>query len=107
MRINGIRDARNLRADQTIKVLKGPFNVRIYSSEFRLDVYLQDLYLRSYRVALGADQGTPMGVWRVKERLDNPHVLPLTVGRGQTHHRRQRSGQPARRTLDRAGGHRG
>ena len=76
MRINGIRDARNLRADQTIKVLKGPFNVRIYSSEFRLEVYLQDLYLRSYRVALGADQGTPMGVWRVKERLDNPTYYP-------------------------------
>ena len=76
MRINGIRDARNLRADQTIKVVKGPFNVRIYSSEFRLDVYLQDLYLRSYRVALGADQGTPTGVWRVKERLDNPRITP-------------------------------
>ncbi|MFH1746170.1 MAG: L,D-transpeptidase family protein [Planctomycetota bacterium] len=76
MRINGITDARKLRADQTIKVLRGPFHARIHKSEFRLDVYLQDLYIRSFRVGLGTDQGTPEGVWRVKERLSNPTYYP-------------------------------
>jgi LysM repeat protein len=76
MRINGIKDASKLRAEEKIKVAKGPFHVRIYKSEFRMDVYLQDLYVRSYRVGLGADQGTPEGVWRVKERLDNPTYFP-------------------------------
>ncbi len=76
MRINGIKDASKLRADEKIKVVKGPFNVKIYKSDFRLDVYLQDLYVRSYRVGLGVDQGTPEGVWRVKERLSNPTYFP-------------------------------
>jgi lipoprotein-anchoring transpeptidase ErfK/SrfK len=76
MRINGISDPRLLRADQKIKVLRGPFHVRIEKSDFRMDVYLQDQYVRSFRVGLGADQGTPEGQWRVKERLENPTYYP-------------------------------
>jgi LysM repeat protein len=76
MRINGIKNAASLRADEKIKVVKGPFNAKIYKSEFRLDVYLQDLYVRSFRVGLGAEQATPEGVWRVKERLENPTYYP-------------------------------
>ena len=76
MRINGIQDATKLRADAKIKVLHGPFHVKIHKSQFRLDVYLQDLYVHSFRVALGADQGTPEGVWKVKERLANPTYYP-------------------------------
>jgi len=76
MRVNGIADATRLRADANIKVLRGPFHARIVKSEFRMDVYLQDLYVRSFRVGLGADQGTPEGVWRVKERLTNPTYYP-------------------------------
>lgn len=76
MRINGIRDATRLRADQKLKVLHGPFHVQIHKSAFRMDVYIQDLYVRSFRVALGAEHGTPEGVWRVKERLENPTYYP-------------------------------
>jgi len=76
MRINGIKSASALRAEQKIKVLRGPFHAKIYKSDFRMDVYLQDLYVRSFRVGLGADQGTPEGVWRVKERLENPTYYP-------------------------------
>lgn len=76
MLINGIRDARQLRAGQRLKVPHGPFNVVISLSKHRLDVYLQDLYVRSYPVGLGADQSTPAGVWVVKERLFNPTYYP-------------------------------
>lgn len=76
MRINGIKQAASLRADQRIKVVRGPFRVQIHKSQFRLDVYLQDVYVRSFRVGLGGDQGTPEGVWRVKERLQNPTYYP-------------------------------
>jgi lipoprotein-anchoring transpeptidase ErfK/SrfK len=76
MRINGIQDASRLRAEQKIKVLRGPFHVRISKSDFRLDVYLQDLFVRSFPVGLGADQGTPTGIWRVKERLQKPTYYP-------------------------------
>ncbi|MBU0640131.1 MAG: L,D-transpeptidase family protein [Planctomycetes bacterium] len=76
MTINRISDPRRIRADQRIKVLRGPFNAKIYKSQFRLDVYLQDLYVRSFRVGLGANGATPEGVWRVKERLPNPTYYP-------------------------------
>jgi lipoprotein-anchoring transpeptidase ErfK/SrfK len=76
MLINGIKDPTRIQAGQRIKVPHGPFNVKIHTSEFRLDVFLQDLYLRSYPVGLGADQGTPLGEWVVKERLPNPTYFP-------------------------------
>ncbi len=74
--INGIEDPTRIRPGQKIKVPRGPFNVRIYTSKFRLDVYLQDLYLRSFPVGLGIDHGTPLGEWLVKERLPNPTYYP-------------------------------
>ena len=76
MRINGISDARRVRAQQKIKVPRGPFHARIHKSQFRLDVYLGELYLRSFPVALGAERETPEGVWRVKNRLANPTYFP-------------------------------
>jgi lipoprotein-anchoring transpeptidase ErfK/SrfK len=76
MLINGIRDARQLRAGQRLKVPHGPFNVVISLGQHRLDVYLQDVFVRSFPVGLGADQSTPAGVWVVKERLPNPTYYP-------------------------------
>lgn len=76
MRINGIPDATKLRANRNIKVLHGPFHVKIHKSDFRLDLYLQDLYVRSFPVAIGIDGGTPLGVWRVKDPVSNPTYYP-------------------------------
>jgi len=76
MRINGIRDARRVPAGQQLKVPRGPFNAKIYKSQFRMDVYLQDLYVRSFPVGLGVDASTPEGVWRVKNSLSNPTYYP-------------------------------
>ena len=76
MLVNGITDAGRLRIGQKLKIPRGPFNLRIYLAQFRMDVYLQDTYVRSYPVGLGVDRGTPLGVWRVKERLMNPTYYP-------------------------------
>lgn len=76
MLINGIEDPTRIQAGQIIKVPRGPFNAKIERGKFRLDVYLRDLYLRSYPVGLGTDQGTPLGEWVVKERLPNPTYYP-------------------------------
>lgn len=76
MLINGIADARRIRAQQKIKVPNGPFHAEISISQFRLDLYLQDTYVRSFRVGLGASQSTPAGVWLVKDRLENPTYFP-------------------------------
>lgn len=74
MMINKTND--RIHPKQRLKVPRGPFHAKIVKSEFRLDVYLGDLYLRSFPVALGADQGTPEGKWTVKERLSNPTYYP-------------------------------
>ena len=76
MLINGIEDPTKIRAGQKLKVPNGPFHVKIKTSKFRLDVYLGDYYIRSFPVALGADQGTPLGKWIVKDRLPNPTYYP-------------------------------
>ncbi len=76
LRINGMASASSLRASQKLKVIRGPFHARIIKSKFRLDVYLQDTYVRSFRVGLGSANGTPEGVWRVKNRLENPTYYP-------------------------------
>lgn len=76
MLINGITDAGRIRAGQKIKVPRGPFNLKIHKSRFRMDIYLQDLYVRSFPVGLGIDNGTPEGKWTVKNRLPNPTYYP-------------------------------
>ena len=71
-RINNIK-ARNLRAGQTIKLIKGPFHVRVIKHDYRMDVYLRDtdgtpLYVCSFAVGIGQDNSTPEGMWRVGPR---------------------------------------
>lgn len=76
MRINGIKNASNVGAGRVLKIPRGPFHAVIHKSAYRLDLYLQDLYVRSFRVGLGADSSTPIGGWIVKDRLTNPTYYP-------------------------------
>ena len=76
MTINGISDPGRIRAGQSLKVPRGPFHAKIYRSEFRLELYLQDVFVRSFPVALGRDSGTPLGKWKVGQRLTNPTYYP-------------------------------
>ncbi len=67
MEINNIRNARSLQAGQSIKVVNGPFHAKVRRSTFTMDVYLQNTYVRSYKVGLGkVETETPTGLWRVK-----------------------------------------
>lgn len=70
--INNITNKNLIRAGSTIKVLEGPFNVAVSKKDHKLHVYLQDVYIRSYDVALGMDGSTPTGTWKVKDHLENP-----------------------------------
>jgi len=66
--INKISRPEVLRAGDTIKVVSGPFHVRVDRSSFIMDLYLQDkTFVRSFRVGLGKPgNDTPTGLWRVK-----------------------------------------
>jgi LysM repeat protein len=68
MQINEIPRPESLQAGRTIKVINGPFHAKVYRSTFTLDLYLQDTFVRSFKVGLGAPgTETPTGLWRVKE----------------------------------------
>lgn len=66
MEINGIHEARALQAGQTIKVIHGPFHALVNLSTFTLDLYLQTMYVKSYKIGIGKEEhATPTGTWRV------------------------------------------
>lgn len=67
MEINNIRHPKQLQAGETIKVINGPFHVRIYRSTFTMDLYLQNTFVRSFPVGLGKPgRETPTGLWVVE-----------------------------------------
>jgi lipoprotein-anchoring transpeptidase ErfK/SrfK len=67
MQINKISNPQGLQAGETVKVIDGPFHVKVYRSTFTMDLYLQTTYVRSFKVGLGKPgMETPTGLWRVK-----------------------------------------
>ncbi|UCC99188.1 MAG: L,D-transpeptidase family protein [Phycisphaerales bacterium] len=67
MQINNISRPEALQAGETIKVIDGPFHAKVYRSSFTMDLYLQNTYVRSFKVGLGkTGMETPTGLWRVK-----------------------------------------
>jgi LysM repeat protein len=67
MEVNKISRPELLRAGETIKVIHGPFHARVCLSTFTMDLYLQDTFVRSFRVGVGKPgRETPTGLWRVK-----------------------------------------
>jgi LysM repeat protein len=82
--INNIPDPKKLREGQKIKVVNGPFHAIVYKSTFTLDLYLQNTYVKSYKVGLGMEgKETPTGKWRVKAggKLLNPTWRDPDTGR--------------------------
>jgi hypothetical protein len=75
MTINRISRPEALQAGVAIKVIKGPFHTKVYRSTFTMDLYLQNTFVRSFRVGLGKPgMETPTGFWRVKSdgKLEKP-----------------------------------
>ncbi len=67
MKVNKIDRPELLRAGEMIKVIHGPFHARVRRSTFTMDLYLQDTFVRSFRVGIGKPgRETPTGLWRVK-----------------------------------------
>jgi lipoprotein-anchoring transpeptidase ErfK/SrfK len=79
--INNIADVNRIRAGQRIKYIRGPFRATVARSAHRLDVWLGDVFVRTFPVALGSSGSTPMGEWKVKEKLTDPTYYPPRGGR--------------------------
>jgi len=87
MRINNIRRPEALRAGERIKIVKGPFHVKVYRSSFTMDVFLQDTYVKSFPVGLGAPgRQTPTGLWHIKPGGKLPHPIYTDPDTGQVIH---------------------
>jgi lipoprotein-anchoring transpeptidase ErfK/SrfK len=87
MTINRINRPEALQAGLPIKVIKGPFHAKVYRSTFTMDVYLQNTFVRSFRVGLGKPgMETPTGLWRAKQ--DGKLVKPIWTNPvdGKTYH---------------------
>jgi hypothetical protein len=66
LRINGLESAAQLQAGRMYKMLRGPFHAVVYRSRRVMDVYLQDTFVKRFRVCVGAPQSpTPTGSFRV------------------------------------------
>jgi hypothetical protein len=85
--INRIDRPESLQAGLPIKVVKGPFHAKVYRSTFIMDVYLQNTFVRSFKVGLGKPgMETPTGLWRAKQ--DGKLVKPIWTNPidGKTYH---------------------
>jgi len=79
--INGVTEPNKLAVGQRLKVIEGPFRAVISKSQHRMDVYLGEVYVRSFRVGLGTNGGTPTGTWVVRKKLLNPDWTDPRNGR--------------------------
>jgi LysM repeat protein len=87
LKINNISKASQLRAGQNIKVINGPFMAVVSCSNYTLDLYLQNTFVKSYKVGLGkAGRDTPTGLWEVtndksiKPRWTDPDTKRTYLG---------------------------
>ncbi|MBL4697551.1 MAG: L,D-transpeptidase family protein [Phycisphaerales bacterium] len=79
-RINQIADPSKIRLGQNIKLVRGPFHAIVHKSAHRLDIFHGSpanpdswLYIKSFDVGLGSNDGTPIGEFVVSQnKLENP-----------------------------------
>ncbi len=81
MTLNGHKNPDMIWAGTKLKVVKGPFSAKIYKSAHRMDIFLGDVFVRSFSVGLGTDGGTPTGEWTIKSKLANPDWSDPATGR--------------------------
>ncbi|MBN2583810.1 MAG: L,D-transpeptidase family protein [Planctomycetes bacterium] len=80
-RINGLSsDA--IYAGQKLKVVKGPFRVRVVKSDLVLELWLRDVLVKTYPVAIGKGDSTPAGEYVVLIKQENPAFSPPPSQRG-------------------------
>jgi LysM repeat protein len=74
--VNGLSGDR-IRAEQRLKMIRGPFHIVVHKADFRLDLFLNDptgqpIYIRSFTIGLGEGDSTPVGSWIVAGKTPKP-----------------------------------
>lgn len=72
-RVNRLSNPSGIYEGQKLKLVRGPFHAVVSKSAFRMDVYVgppgeidQWMYVRSFPVGLGEQDGTPLGAFTVR-----------------------------------------
>ncbi|MCL2700256.1 MAG: L,D-transpeptidase family protein [Phycisphaerae bacterium] len=81
VQINGLKNANALRADSTIKLLRGPFRAQISKRDCTLDIYAQGrngekTLVYHARVSVGRNNGTPEGDFRIGGKAEKATWYP-------------------------------
>ena len=71
-RLNRISKPSSIRPGQKLKVIKGPFSAVIDLSEFELVIHAHGYFVHRYRVGIGKDGSTPIGTFKVLDKVENP-----------------------------------
>ncbi len=79
-RVNGLSDPRRISVNQKLKLVRGPFHAVVHKGDYRMDVWhgppsdpSRWVYIRSFDVGLGEDDGTPLGSFVISpNKLENP-----------------------------------
>ncbi|MFH0983320.1 MAG: L,D-transpeptidase family protein [Planctomycetota bacterium] len=79
-RVNNLADRNMIRIGQRLKVLHGPFHAVIDLKGYDMDVFLQNTFVKHFKVGLGESNSTPTGKWRVQNKLINPTYYPPRGG---------------------------
>jgi len=58
--------------DQTLKIVSSPFSIQVSKAKNRLELYLGDEIIRTYHVATGTNNSTPVGSFTITTKLENP-----------------------------------
>ena len=64
--INPSLNPRNLKLTSGVKIVEGPFNLRLVKHAERIDLYAREWYVRSYGVRLEEGTYLPRGTYRVR-----------------------------------------
>ncbi|MCY2930731.1 MAG: L,D-transpeptidase family protein [Planctomycetota bacterium] len=63
---NHVPSGKDFRAGEVYKIIRGPFHAIITKKAFTMDLYLQDTFVKQYKVAVGAPETpTPEGYFHV------------------------------------------
>ena len=79
-RVNRIQ-ANRIQAGQSLKFVRGPFHAIVSKRTMTMDVYLYrpgvyPVYICRLPVGLGRDNGTPVGLWRIHGKDEQPIWYP-------------------------------
>ncbi len=77
-KINGIVHPEQLSPGQSLKVIHGPFEGRVYLSRGELVLFVQGLYAGRFPVTIGAEANAQPGVYHVCEKVQNPSYFTPT-----------------------------